>query len=86
EEAIAWFHRAIETNRNFPLAHLYLAAALAELGRLDEARSAVQAGLALNRSFTIRRFRRTARSDNPTVRTQGRRLVDGMRKAGVPNE
>jgi TolB-like protein/Tfp pilus assembly protein PilF len=84
EEAITWFRRAIETNRNFPLAHFYLAATLAQVGRFDEARSAVQAGLALNRSFTIQRFRRTARSDNPTVRAHGRRLVEGMRKAGVP--
>jgi tetratricopeptide (TPR) repeat protein len=84
EHAIEWLRRAVETNRNYPIAYFYLAAAFAQLGRLDEARSAVQAGLALNPSFTIRRFRSSARSDNPTVRAQGRRLVEGMRKAGVP--
>jgi hypothetical protein len=36
----------IEANRNYPLP--VLGAALAQLGRLDEARSAVKAGLALN--------------------------------------
>ncbi len=84
EEAVARLRRAIESNRNFPLAHCYLAAALAHLGRLDQAQSAVQAGLALDPTFTIRCFRSTARSDNPTVRAQGKRVVDGMRKAGVP--
>jgi TolB-like protein len=84
EEAVGWLHRAVETNRNLPLAHFYLAAALAQLGRLHGARSAVAAGLALNPTFTIHRFRSTARSDDPKVRAQGRRLVEGMREAGVP--
>jgi TolB-like protein/class 3 adenylate cyclase len=44
-EAAQWARRAIEANRNFPLAHFWLAAALAQLGRLDEARQAVQPGL-----------------------------------------
>ena len=34
--------RAIEANRNFPSAHFHLGAALAQLSRLDEARSAVK--------------------------------------------
>jgi hypothetical protein len=37
--------------------HFYLAAALAHLGRRDEARAAVQAGLALLPAFTIARVR-----------------------------
>jgi tetratricopeptide (TPR) repeat protein len=36
-QAVAWFRRAIEANRNFPNAYFHLAAALAQLGRLDEA-------------------------------------------------
>ena len=57
---------------------------LAHLGRLDEARAAAQAGLALNPTFTIRRFRAGAPSDNPTYLAQRERIYDGMRKAGVP--
>jgi TolB-like protein/Tfp pilus assembly protein PilF len=57
EEAVACSRRSIEINRNHPVAQSYLAAALAHLGRLKEARSAVQAGLAANPSFTISRFR-----------------------------
>jgi TolB-like protein len=48
EQAVAWHQRSIEANRNFPPAYLWLAAALGQLGRLDEARSATQAALALN--------------------------------------
>jgi tetratricopeptide (TPR) repeat protein len=33
-EAVAWLRRSVEANRNFPIAHFYLAAALAHLGEL----------------------------------------------------
>ena len=65
-------------------AHFFLAAALAHLGRLDEARAATKAGLALDPTFTICRFRAGASSDNPTYLAQRERISDGMRKAGVP--
>jgi len=64
-EAAAWLRRSIETNRNYPLAHFALAAALALSGALDEARSAAKAGLSLNPGFTIRRMRASTTSDNP---------------------
>jgi tetratricopeptide (TPR) repeat protein len=86
EEAVAWLRRAVETNRNYPAAHLYLAAALALLGRMNEAQAAVRAGLALNPAFTIRYWRSARPTDNPTYLTQRDRLFDGMRKAGVPEE
>jgi len=57
EEAVAWFGRALEANRNWPTAYFQLAAALAQLDRLDEARSAVKAGLALNPTYTVSRRR-----------------------------
>ena len=52
--------------------------------QLDEARAAVQAGLALDPSFTIRRFRASAASDNPTYLAGRERIYEGMRMAGVP--
>jgi hypothetical protein len=81
EEAVAW---AIETNRNYPMAHLWLAAALAHLGRLSEMSEAVKTGLALHPSFTIARHRANAWGDNQTYIAQRERLFEGMRKAGVP--
>ena len=88
EQAVAWFRRAIEANRNYPLPHFPLAAALAQLGRLDEAHSAVKAGLALNRAFTISRARAiwTALSDDPTYLAQLEPIFEGLRKAGVPEQ
>jgi Flp pilus assembly protein TadD len=50
-EAVARLRRSIDINRNHFRAHFYLAAALALLGELDEARAATQAGLALNPDF-----------------------------------
>jgi tetratricopeptide (TPR) repeat protein len=88
ERAVGWFRRAIEANRNYPVAHFHSAAALAMLARLDEARSAVKAGLALDPTYAISRDRaaRTARSDNPTYLTQLEAIFEGMRKAGVPEQ
>jgi TolB-like protein len=88
EQAVAWFRRAIEANRNFPPAYFWLAAALAQLGRLDEAQSAVRAGLASNPAFTISRDRaaRTAMSEDPAYLAQLEPIFEGMRKAGVPEQ
>jgi tetratricopeptide (TPR) repeat protein len=88
EQAIAWYRRSIEANRNFPIAYCSLAAALAQLGRLGEAHSAVKAGLALNPSFTVSRVRaaRTARSDDPSYLAGLEPEFEGMRKAGVPEQ
>jgi hypothetical protein len=46
----------------------------------------VQAGLALDPSFTIRRYRDAskAQSDNPTFLAGCDRAIEGMRIAGVP--
>jgi tetratricopeptide (TPR) repeat protein len=84
EEAVAWFRRALEIRRNFPLTHFFLAAALANLGKLEEARVETLAGLALDPTFTIRRFRPEPESDNPVYLKQRERHMDAMRKAGVP--
>ncbi len=88
EQAVAWFRRAIEANRTFPLAYFHLVAALAQLDRLDETHSAVKAGLALNPDFTLSRARAawTAQSDDPTYLAGLEPVFEGMRKAGVPEQ
>jgi tetratricopeptide (TPR) repeat protein len=83
-EALSWFRRSVEANRNHPQAHFLLGVALALLGSLDEARAAARAGLAINPGFTIRRFRDGAQSDNPIYLAARERLYEGMRLAGVP--
>jgi TolB-like protein/class 3 adenylate cyclase len=86
EQAVAWFRRAIEVNRNYPHSYFSLAIAIAQLDRLDEARSAVKAGLALNPSYSISRARATwiAMSDDLTYLAGVERALDGLRKAGLP--
>ncbi len=83
-EAIAWFRRSIEINGAFGSGHLYLAAALAELGRLDEARSEAQAGLVFAPQFTIQRYRASfPNPDNPAYLKRRDQIVEFLRKAGV---
>ena len=84
EEAAAWLLRSIEANRNLAASHFYLAAARAHLGTLSEARAATKTGLELDPTFTIRRFRAGASSNNPTYLAQRERVIDGLRKTGVP--
>jgi TolB-like protein/Flp pilus assembly protein TadD len=78
EEAVALFRRSIEINRTNPLTHFFLAAALANLGKLEEAQSEVKAGLALDPGFSIHRFRSGGGGFGP--------LLEGLRKAGLPEE
>ena len=65
-------------------AYFHLAAALAQLDRLDEAHSAVKAGLALNPTYAISRARAawTAMSDDPTYLAQLERISKACAKRG----
>jgi tetratricopeptide (TPR) repeat protein len=84
DEAVVWFHRSLESNRNYPTTHLFLAAALAQLGRLDEARSVVEAVLALNPKLSIASARALgpAVTDDPAILARFDRFLEGLRKAG----
>ena len=86
EEASERFRLSIDANRNYPANYFSNAAALALLGRLDEARIEVNAGLALAPNFSVARFRGGADSDNPTYLAQRERIAEGMRKAGLPED
>ncbi|UFW76000.1 MULTISPECIES: adenylate/guanylate cyclase domain-containing protein [Bradyrhizobium] len=83
-EAVSWLRRSTEANRNFPLAHLLLAAALGLTGALEEARTAARMGLALNSGFTIRRLLVAQQSDSPMFLAGLERSCEGLRLAGVP--
>jgi TolB-like protein/class 3 adenylate cyclase/Flp pilus assembly protein TadD len=86
EEAVALFRRSVDASRNYPLSHFYMAAGLAHLGRLDEARAEVKAGVALAPNYSIALFLSMAESDNPTYLAQRERILEGLRKAGVPEK
>lgn len=83
-EAVAWLRRSIEANRNYSLAHFYLAAALGHLGEPGEASAAARSGLELHPNFTINRFRASAACNHPAYLAGRERTYEGMRMAGVP--
>src|SRR5271154_1081745 len=84
EEAASWFRRSIEANRNFALCHFIYATVLANMGRMDEARSEIATGLALARGFTIANFQSAVWSDNSVYLAQHARVINDMRRAGIP--
>ncbi|HXZ15204.1 MAG TPA: adenylate/guanylate cyclase domain-containing protein [Roseiarcus sp.] len=83
-EAAELFRQSIDASRNFPLNHFHNAAALALTGRQADAEAEVRAGLAIAPDFTLAAFRASAESDNPVFLSQRERVIEGMRKAGVP--
>ena len=87
EPAVYWFKRAIETNPNVAaFVHVYLAAALAHLGRIEEARASIQTGLAIDPNFTLSHFHASTPTDNSASLAQRARIGEGMRKAGLPEK
>ena len=86
EEALDWLRRSVQANRNNPLTHTSLAAALAIHGKLEEARAAAREVLALNPKFTIDGFGHFFAFfyDIPINNAGRERIVEGLRKAGLP--
>jgi tetratricopeptide (TPR) repeat protein len=85
-EALDWLRRSIEANPNHALSHFHFAGALAMVGDLKQARSSAEAGLALDPSFTIRRYRNNIffLRDNPAWLAKLERFYEGLRMAEVP--
>ena len=67
-----------------PVSRFCLAAALAHLDRIEEARETARAGLELNPSFTIARYRSQTNSDHPVYLAGRERMYEGLRLAGIP--
>ncbi|MBB4366193.1 hypothetical protein GGD66_007896 [Bradyrhizobium sp. CIR48] len=66
------------------MAHFVLAAALAQLRELNNARTAAQEGLSLDPTFTVSRFRTMVLSRHPASLAARERTYEGMRMAGLP--
>ena len=79
--------KSLDANRNFSVGHFILAGALVRIAELEQAQAAVQAGLALDPSFTVRRLIDNVHSrglSDPAYLAGVERMVEGMRLAGVP--
>ena len=83
-EAVTWLRRGLDANRNLAVAHFFLAASLGLLNQVEDARAAAQAGLELDPTFTISRFRAGISSKNSNYLAGRERMYEGMRTAGVP--
>jgi len=63
---------------------LRFAGTFAGLGRLEEAKAAARAGLALNPQFTVARFRAASEGYRVDQAARHERFAEALRKAGVP--
>jgi TolB-like protein/class 3 adenylate cyclase len=86
EDAAKWLGQSVTANPNFADSHFLLAAALGQLGQVEEARVEARAGLTLNPAFTIKHFRDGAESDNRIFLEQRHNIYEGMRRAGLPEQ
>jgi tetratricopeptide (TPR) repeat protein len=84
EEAATRLSRSIKLDPNEPMRHFYLAAALAHLGRMEEAREAARMGLELNPGFTLAGYQAARPSNHPVHLASRERVHEGMRLAGLP--
>jgi tetratricopeptide (TPR) repeat protein len=84
DEAIEWCRKSIATNPSLWLAYIDLAAAYGWAGRDAEAKAAVAELLKLMPGFTVQKWANIRWSDNPTFLREYQRIVEGLRKAGLP--
>jgi adenylate cyclase len=82
-EAVAWARSTLEFDPRDPLAYRTLAASHAQLGRLEEARRALEGALRLEPDLSLRKVRQ----QNPTTDADFMaRWLHGLRKAGLKEE
>ncbi len=74
----------LSRNSKFAMAHFHLGSALAHLGRMEEARAAAAAGIAIDPTFNLASFRAAQITDDPYYLAWRERVIEGMRMAGVP--
>jgi tetratricopeptide (TPR) repeat protein len=83
EEALEWGRKAVHSRPDCGPAHAYVAAALAHLGRIDEAGKEIAELRRLQPGYTATTLRAEKLSDNPVFLARRERLFDGLRKAGL---
>ena len=91
DQAIESARRAIAINPNNPFAHLALVAALALTDHNAEAREALQRYLALPSSAPLKtiaawKTHPSEQGTDPRFVEMNERALDGLRKAGMPEE
>ncbi len=82
EDAISTFRKGISSNPASERLHVWLAAAYAQAGEMDEAEWEVDQILTMNPDFSIKRVQ-----DSFPYKYEADRehVLDGLRKAGLPS-
>ena len=84
EQAIEWCEKACAGAPEILYARVHLAAANAWVGHDKEAKEAVAQLQKVNPGFTVQTYAGIHFSDNPTFIAQHARIIEGLRKAGLP--
>jgi adenylate cyclase len=80
-DAVYWWRESISRQPRQQWPYVLLAATYAQLGQLAEARAAAAEVLRINPGFTIESSKRILVFKNPK---DAEHLIDGLRKAGLP--
>ena len=81
-ECATWARRAIEKSPEWPAGHAFLTASLALEGDLNSAAAARDALLRVRPKYSLA----WVTQNNPITGPMADRLIEGLRKAGVPEE
>jgi adenylate cyclase len=84
ENAAEWCQRSIATNAGFWIAYVDLTAANGWLGRETEAKATIDGLHKLMPGFTVQDWANIKWSENPQFQREYARIVEGLRKAGLP--
>jgi adenylate cyclase len=85
DAAIEWCRRSVALSP-FWISYVDLASAYAWTGRNTEAQGAVIELRKLMPNYTVDRWAHTRFSDNPVFLSQFQRIIEGLRKAGLPEK
>jgi class 3 adenylate cyclase/TolB-like protein len=86
EEAVEWCTRSIATDATFYFPYVNLVAAYGWLNRDYEAKNAIASLLKLMPSFAVNYAEKLWFSYDPTFEWEEHRILEGLRKAGIPEE
>ena len=85
DAAIEWCRRSVAIGP-FWISYVDLASAYAWTGRKDEAQAAVAELLKLMPNYTVDRWAHEGWSSSPVFLAQYQRIIEGLRKAGLPEK
>ena len=84
--AIEAARQGIAANRDHAHNHAVLTAALAHLGRMDEAKAALREFQRVQPGITVARYRQAQTANEPVAVKTNARLMTGLAKAGLPEK